>query len=219
MNAPAAPPNSDRAILHGALFFMLAWIAGFVPACSIWPLPLAIPLIGYLLIVIAIPGLRATAPAFQLGRCSATAAVITAAIMLISAASLIAFDAIMRPNVEEYRTFLPVPAVGGMLAAGILFSLLNPVLEEVIFRGILFDAVRSQVGPIATILITAALFGIAHMHGYPPGVIGATLAFLYAIAIGGLRMLTGGLALPILAHVVADATIYVLIARTGVFSR
>ena len=53
----------------------------------------------------------------------------------------------------------------------------------------------------------------------PPGRVGAGLAFLYGIALGALRMFTGGLALPILAHVAADAAIYMLIARTGVFSR
>ncbi len=219
MDAPAAPPKSDRAILHGALFFALAWMAGFIPACGTWPLPLFLPLIGYVLIVIAISSLRATAPAIRFGTYSGTAAVITSAITVISVGALVAFDVVARPNVEEYPGFLPVSALGGIVAAGILFSLLNPILEEVIFRGILFDAVRSQVGPLATVIITAALFGIAHMRGYPPGTAGAMLAFLYGIAMGGLRVLTGGLAMPMIAHVAADATIYVLIARTGVFSR
>ena len=219
MNALATPPPSDRAIVHGALFFALAWIAGFVPACRTWPLPLFVPLIGYFLFVIAIPSLRRTAPAIRFGTYSGTTAVITSAIIAISVGTLIAFDVIARPNVEAYRAFLPVSALGGIVAAGIIFSLLNPILEEVIFRGILFDAVRSQVGPTATVIVTAALFGIAHLRGYPPGPAGATLAFLYGAAIGALRLLTGGLALPILAHVAADATIYLIIARTGVFSR
>lgn len=219
MNAQAHPPAADHTILHGLLFFALAWAAGSIPVLGAWPLPLAAPLIAYLFLIALIPKLRATAPRVRTGRTDALALKITVAVMSISIGVLIAFDRIMRPDVSEYHTFLPVSALGGVISAGILFSLLNPVLEEVIFRGILFDAVRAQVGPIATVFITAALFGIAHLRGYPPGPIGAVLAFLYGIAMGGLRSLTGGIALPILAHVAADATIYVLIARTGVFSR
>ena len=219
MNAQAHPPAADHAILHGLIFFGLAWVAGANPALGAWPLPLAAPLIAYVLLIALVPKLRATAPRVRAGRIDALALKMTVAVMIISIGVLVAFDRIMHPDVGEYRAFLPVSALGGVISAGILFALLNPVLEEVIFRGVLFDAVRSQVGLIATVFITAALFGIAHLRGYPPGPIGAALAFLYGIAMGGLRSLTGGIALPIVAHVAADATIYVLIARTGVFSR
>jgi uncharacterized protein len=219
MSAQAHPPAADHAFLHGLLFFALAWAAGSTPAFGVWPLPLAVPLISYLVLLALIPSLRLTAPRMEAGRASALALKAAVAIAIVSTSALIAFDRIMRPDVSEYRAFLPVSALGGTVCAGVLFSLLNPVLEEVIFRGILFGAVRSQVGSIATVLITAALFGIAHMRGYPPGATGATLAFLYGIAMGGLRLLAGGIALPILAHVAADATIYVLIERAGVFSR
>ena len=218
MNVQARPPSADPLFLHGLLYFALAWAAGSIPTLGAWPLPLAVPLAAYLSLVAMVPRLRATAPRIRAGCANALALRLTVALIIISSSTLVAFDRYMRPDVSEYRAYLPVSALGGVLTAGILFALLNPMLEEVIFRGILFDAVRSQVGPIATVFITAALFGVAHIHGYPPGATGATLAFLYGIATGGLRWLTGGIALPILAHVAADATIY-LVAQTGVFSR
>ena len=219
MNAQAHPPGADHSLLHGLLFFALAWAAGSIPVLGVWPLPLAVPLAAYLSLVAMVPRLRAAAPRIRAGRADTPALKLTVALIIISTSTLVAFDRFMRPDVSDYRTFLPVSALGGVITAGILFALLNPLLEEMIFRGILFDAIRSQVGPIVTVIITAALFGIAHMRGYPPGAPGATLAFLYGIATGGLRWLTGGIALPVLAHIAADATIYVLIAQTGVFSR
>lgn len=219
MSAHPRSPDTEHSFLHGLLFFALAWGAGLIPTLGAWPLPLAAPLTAYLLLVATLPHFRATAPRIRAGRVNARAVKLTVALIIISTCTLVAFDRVMRPDVSEYRTFLPVSALGGVVTAGILFALLNPLLEEVIFRGILFDAIRSQVGHIATVFITAALFGVAHMRGYPPGATGVTLAFLYGIATGGLRHLTGGIALPIIAHVMADATIYVLIAQTGVFSR
>ena len=55
--------------------------------------------------------------------------------------------------------------------------------------------------------ITSLSFGLAHAHGFPRGVIGVVLAGSWAAMLGVLRHHTRGLAAPIVAHVVADATI------------
>jgi uncharacterized protein len=55
------------------------------------------------------------------------------------------------------------------------------------------------------------------MHGYPPGPLGAVLATIFAVCLGWLRVFSRGLALPIFAHIAADATIYIILARNGVF--
>lgn len=106
---------------------------------------------------------------------------------------------------------------GGIIPFAILFSLLNAVCEELIFRGILFDALASHWSPWTAAVFTALLFGYGHLQGYPPGPRGAMLAGLFGLALGCLRILTGGLALPILAHIAADATIITLLTRAGAF--
>jgi membrane protease YdiL (CAAX protease family) len=87
-------------------------------------------------------------------------------------------------------------------------------MEELVFRGILFDAIDSQWGPWISLIGTAVLFGLGHLHGYPPGMIGAVLAMLFGLALGALRVWTGRLLSPILAHIAADATIYSIVVRS-----
>ena len=55
-------------------------------------------------------------------------------------------------------------------------------------------------------------------HGHiRPGLPGErVLACGYGLALGWLRIFTGGLGWPVLAHVAADATIFALVMRSGV---
>lgn len=66
------------------------------------------------------------------------------------------------------------------------------------------------------LVTTSLLFGFGHLQGYPPGYVGAFLACVYGFAIGALRIYTKGLALPIVAHIFADATIYGILVWSGV---
>ena len=88
-------------------------------------------------------------------------------------------------------------------------------LEEFVFRGVLFDAVESQWGARGALIGTAMLFGLGHHHGYPPGLSGACLAALFGSVLGAFRLWTGGLLLPIVAHMGADATIYGVLVHSG----
>ena len=103
-----------------------------------------------------------------------------------------------------------------MIVAGFIFAVLNAFLEELLFRGVFFFAVEAQTGAPMAVVITAALFGYGHMHGYPPGPLGAVLAGVYGLALGWLRVSTGGLGLPVLAHIAADATIFIIVVNSGV---
>ncbi|MDB6153237.1 MAG: family intrarane metalloprotease [Chthoniobacteraceae bacterium] len=114
-----------------------------------------------------------------------------------------------------YRSLFPVHALGGIIYTGIVFSLLNAIFEELVFRGVLYDALESQWGAWGAVVATAAMFGYGHLRGYPPGLPGVVLAGIYGLALGWLRVRTGGLGLPIAAHIAADATIFVIVASTG----
>jgi hypothetical protein len=55
-----------------------------------------------------------------------------------------------------------------------------------------------------------------HVHGFPRGVSGVVLAGAWGGMLGKLRQRAGGLLAPVLAHIVADATIasiIILMAR------
>jgi membrane protease YdiL (CAAX protease family) len=101
---------------------------------------------------------------------------------------------------------LPLLVLGG---AG--FALINAFFEELIWRGI-FQTRLVQLFPAPlAIAIQAASFGIAHAHGFPRGLVGMILAGVWGAMLGVLRQRAHGLAAPVLAHIVADATIACLV--------
>ena len=87
------------------------------------------------------------------------------------------------------------------LAAGFLFSLLSAVLEEIIFRGLLFRLFEKATGMWGALALTSILFGAAHAANK-----GATIGSSVAIALeagillGAAYALTGRLWLPIGLH-------------------
>jgi len=139
-----------------------------------------------------------------------------ATIAVGSSVMLVGFQVLMQPDLRSFANVLPISALGGVLTTGVLFSIFNALFEEVIFRGILFDAIDSQWGASFAVIATSLLFGYGHMHGYPPGPLGAVLAGIYGLCLGWLRLFSGGLGLPVLAHIAADATIFTVVARSGV---
>jgi uncharacterized protein len=182
----------------------------------LWPLLWVGPLAAYAALVAAVPPLRATYRPWRFGRASRFAVLGTLIISAVSCGTLVAFHVFAHPDLHAYTSFLPVSSLGGIIVAGVFFSIFNAFCEEVIFRGILFDAFESQWGVRGAVAATAFLFGYGHLHGYPPGLTGAVLAGVYGLALGWLRVFTGGLGLPVIAHIAADATIFTIIARFGV---
>jgi uncharacterized protein len=80
-------------------------------------------------------------------------------------------------------------------------SMMPAIMEELLFRGILFRWLEDFSGSWATLIVTSALFGLAHSQN--PG---ATLFSTFAIAVegglllGGSYMLTRSLWMPIGLH-------------------
>ena len=216
MNASSRTRDSDWRPIHGLLFVVLLAAATYVPAFRFWPLLFLVPLAAYAMVVAIVPGLRASFRPWRFGRVSKVTIGATLVIAAGSCAALVAFRVLTHPDLGAFRGFLPVSALGGMWAAGFLFAAFNALFEEIIFRGIVFDAVESQWGARVGVVASAALFAYGHQRGYPSGLLGVMLAGIYGICLGWLRVVTGGLGLPVLAHVVADATIFILISRSGI---
>ncbi len=59
----------------------------------------------------------------------------------------------------------------------ISYTLLAPIFEELVFRGILFSTLRRRLGPWTSTIISAAVFSLA--HGY--GSVGSITIFLSGI--------------------------------------
>jgi membrane protease YdiL (CAAX protease family) len=204
-------------VIHGGLFLAALIVVTLGWPSLAWPWYLLLPLLAYAGVVLALPPLQQTAPRITVGRvCGAPLAAATA-LSAATAAVLVGFHAWARPDVSELATRVPVAEFGNLVLAGICFSVVNAALEEVVFRGVLWDVVAREWNAGMAVVATAAVFGVGHVGGYPPGPLGAVLAGVYGIALGLLRWWTGGLGLAFGCHVCADATIFGLLLWSGAF--
>ena len=208
-------PQSDWRLVHGIAFVLLMGCNLLIPALRRWPWVWLAPLATYFFIVACVPPLRRSLGWVRLGRLSTAGVAVTLGIMVLTTFTLVVFQTTAQPDVRSFRAALPFEALGGIITAGVVFSLVNATLEEMVFRGVLFEALQSQWGAWMTVTGTAVLFGLGHLHGYPSGPAGTCLAAGFGLLTGGLRLWTGGLLLPIVAHISADATIYAILVHSG----
>lgn len=97
--------------------------------------------------------------------------------------------------------------LGNIMAAGgwMMFTsiVIAPIMEEILFRGILQDALMRKYGVFVGILIASAVFGIVHL--IPQQVVNA---FMIGIVLGYIYYRTGALLPVILIHCINNAISY-----------
>jgi membrane protease YdiL (CAAX protease family) len=110
-----------------------------------------------------------------------------------------------------------VPIAGGFVGAASVPGLARPAsalvpwaavtvlvaaAEEALLRGLLFDAIRRSGGTVLALGVSTLAFALLHVPLYGWHVVPLDLAV--GLALGGLRIATGGIAAPAMAHAVAD---------------
>lgn len=87
----------------------------------------------------------------------------------------------------------------------ILFGLISPIAEEIVFRGLVFNRMRRYYPVIAAVVVSGVLFGAYHgnlVQGIYGGCMGILLAYTYE------RMQS--FLIPCLFHAAANLTVYIL---------
>jgi len=205
--------------VHGGIFLAALAIGGLVPGLATWPLYLLVPITSYLVLVICVPPLRRSFPGFPLGRLNGLTTLAGVVLIIVSSAVLIGYHLTVAPDVRPLAERLPFGSWDSLILAAICFSVGNAVLEEIAFRGVLYDALDSEWGWPSAVMVTSVMFGLVHQGGYPSGSLGMVLAGLYGLALGLLRWCSGGLLMPALCHVWADATIFGILVHAGAFEK
>ena len=99
-----------------------------------------------------------------------------------------------------------MPAVIGMrpepFAAWVLVTAVVVTGEEALVRGALFAALERAAGPVAAVAVTSLAFALMHVPLYGWQVVPLDLGV--GVWLGGLRLATGGVAAPAIAHGLAD---------------
>jgi membrane protease YdiL (CAAX protease family)/Tfp pilus assembly protein PilF len=73
--------------------------------------------------------------------------------------------------------------------------LVGPAAEEILFRGLLFGAIRHRLSAGWTIVLTAGVFAVAHLQPFY-----LVPMFVIGVVLGWARHKSGGVAVPIVAH-------------------
>lgn len=198
-------------LTHAILLIVLMYFISAMRPFQAWPVFWFAGLGAYFAVILAIPPLRATFQPWKIGRLTPYTITATVVISAVASATLLWFQWYSAPPITSLLHLVPEQVLGSIVLAGIVFSVLNAVMEEITFRGILQDSVTAAVGPWVAIFSIGVIFGLGHIEGYPPGMLGALLSGIYSLMLGWLRHISGGLLLPILSHVVADATIFQIV--------
>jgi membrane protease YdiL (CAAX protease family) len=209
---PAADASWRAA--HGGLLALAVGLLALIPGMRTWPLHLLAPLLVYFLLVALIPPLRRTSRWLTVGQLSLPVLGWTAAVVVVSTIAILVFQYVVAPDLGPTRAVVPPWLYQHFIPFLIVFSFVNALLEELLFRGVILDALDSQIGLAWALLVQAAVFGYGHMlGGYPPTPLGAVLAGVYGVMLGLLKVYSRGLAAPFLAHIFADATIVLMVFR------
>ena len=208
------PPRISWPAVHGGVLLLAFCPIVFLQPLP-WPLYLLVPLAGYLGVVLLAPPLRRTMPRLSPGRMDRVGIGGAVALSVVASAVLLGYQAAFHPDVNSLAAHLPAVVFRYTLVAGVCFSTVNAVLEELLCRWVLYDAIEAEWGGTVAVLVTSVFFGLGHWNGYPPGWMGAVLAGAYGVGLALLRRWSGGLALSMACHVCADATIFWILVSSG----
>ena len=199
---------------HVALMLALLTVPSFVLRGLQWPYHFLIPLAVYAGITASMKNLRGSATWLRRGRLDGKTLALVLLVVAITSLALVAWFRLFKPDVENFRALIPRDS-GHLILGGLIFSVGNALLEEIIWRGILLEALAALT-PFAALAIglQAVSFGLQHAEGFPSGAVGVVLATFYGAMLGGLRTYAKGMAAPILAHVFADLTIYLILVNS-----
>ncbi len=112
------------------------------------------------------------------------------------------------PAFPSWSSQILQPPTDTMIFAVLTAVVLAPILEELIFRGIILDGLLETYSPNIAIFVTSLLFGIYHLN-----LIQFIYGFIIGIFLGWVYYHSKSLSLPMLIHAVVNATGLLLMNR------
>jgi len=204
--------TQDRVTVSLALFCAILAGASVLNQWRVWPMHLVVPLLVYAVAVALVPSLRDPVAGLRWGRFDKGTAGLFVLVVAGSSTALVLWYALASPNVDDLRAQIPSWPTWVLPLAGLGFAVVNAIIEELVWRGLLWELLRrAGLATWAVILLQAASFGLIHIGGFPRGWMGVAMAALYGLFLGLMRQRAGGLVPPIIAHIVADAVIFAIL--------
>ncbi|MCY3842463.1 MAG: type II CAAX endopeptidase family protein [Acidobacteria bacterium] len=196
----------------GVLF--VAWLGLGLAGVGPQQLTFALALAGYGVLVSRVSWLRDAGQWLAVGRLDARTLTFSAAFAALSGAVLLVWHVLAQPSLDDLvATFVPDWPFWLLAAAAVGFSIVNAVLEEAAYRGVLQHALERAVGAgHAALVLQATAFAALHfLAGFPRGMVGVAVTFAYGLVLGTIRRQAGGLAAPVAVHALTDLAIVAIV--------
>ncbi len=201
----------SKHLLGPSLFFILVYITKTLPFFTLG-LMLVIPIIVYFLMAQFVKPLKDEKLIPPVGEVNKISAIIGLVVVVVSSASLLLWYGLFNPDIAVFAEYFPKVELYKLMIGGLVFSVVNAIVEEVIYRGILFGGLLHLFDNVRTvIIIQAVIFGSIHYWGVPNGILGVVMAFIYGLFLGAIRNHAKGLLMPIVIHIFADITIFLIL--------
>jgi uncharacterized protein len=210
---PLAVMSRSVYAMHLNLLFLCLCLIRFFPHFTMRPFANLTALVLYFYTVLVVQDLRRSVGWLRMGKMTPKVWMLILATIAISCVALVLWVRFLSPNLSRYGGLLPKASLSLTLLYGIGFCTFNAAVEEIIWRGVMMEALDSAFGPgLLTMLIQALSFALAHYAGgFPNGMTGSAMVFVYGIMLGTIRRKSKGIAGCWVAHVAADYTIFCLI--------
>lgn len=98
-----------------------------------------------------------------------------------------------------------VTGVVGTVVFIALVVVVAPLIEEIVYRGVLLSRLRRSMGPNASIVISAAVFAAIHLAD-PNAIFAVPGLFIIGVALGWFALRTGSLSVPFFVHAGVNLT-------------
>jgi membrane protease YdiL (CAAX protease family) len=180
-----------RAVVGALCLYMLLGSQGMI-----WPLYLLVPLAAAGALGFAAGFGRDLLAAMERGRLGRTEWALIAVIAVVAGIALVGWTVLFRPDLSRLGAMVPRWPLPGLIAAGLGFSVINALLEEVIWRGILQRWLLTFTAAPVAVAVQALSFGALHYGGFPSGWVGMGLAGVYGLMIGALALRSRGCSRP-----------------------
>jgi membrane protease YdiL (CAAX protease family) len=208
-----------RIIFSSALFFILLFFSyplisaqARIIRISFPGVLYLIPLCVYFFLLILFPAVRKKMTWLKSGTIDTLSAVLMGGLCLFSTVALYVWWKVTGPDISEIAAWFPEVGLLLIILGGFGFAVTNSIVEEFIFRGVLWEGFSLLLQKVAIVVfLQAMLFALWHWKGFPGDVWGVLLVFLWGIMLGILRLRTKGMSAPLIAHFASDLTIFFIL--------
>ncbi len=192
------------------LYLILEFLLNFLGVRKIFPFNRLIVLVLLFVFILAIRKFKAADLHLGKGKPNVRVWGLAIIFIVLSVAGLAWWFLSQKSN--AYTKMIPDYSPPLLILAGLIFAIINAVFEEGFFRSILFSCFTNTIGIVPALFLQAVWFSLMHYQsGFPSGLTGIALTFIFALMMGYLVIRKASIRIPVWIHFAADFSIFCLV--------